>query len=144
YCYLGMGSLAFVDFNLAHRALGIDELISVEKEKFFERAKFNVPFSCISVVPGDIHDVLPTIDLPSKNLIVWLDYDGKLDDSIVDDVGLCARKLKRGSILLATVNAESGLKPNQIKYEAEELTKRLERRRLPAKLEPKHIAGSNY
>src|SRR5690606_6672738 len=75
----------------------------------------------------------------------WLDYDGKLDEQIVEDVGFCARKFNVGSILLVTVNAESGMTANQIKGEAAKLSSRLAARRLPSpKTLPKAIAGNGY
>src|SRR5262249_18751827 len=51
YRYMGLGSMWFVDFVLAHRALRINELWSLE-ESNADRAEFNKPYDCIRIIPG--------------------------------------------------------------------------------------------
>ncbi len=63
YRYVGLGSLWFVDFILAHRYLSINNMVCIEYETEAERVEFNRPYDCIEVLRGNTTDVLPTIDL---------------------------------------------------------------------------------
>lgn len=140
YRYIGMGSVAFMDFQLFHRVIGLQDMTSIEHAEHAERAEFNQPLACIKVVPGEVHDVLPTLDLTGRP-ILWLDYDGKLSDSMLDDAALCTRKLEKGAVLMVTVNCESGKKP---KDEMEKLKKRIKAARLPTGFGASEVAGWDY
>ena len=140
YRYIGMGSIAFMDFQLFHRVIGLRDMFSIEHAEHAERAEFNQPLACIQVVPGEVHDVLPTLDLTGRS-ILWLDYDGKLSDSMLDDAALCARKLEKGAVLMITVNCESGRKP---KDEIEKLKKRIKAARLPTGFGASEVMGWKY
>lgn len=110
YTYIGLGSLWFVDFIMAHRYLHIQELFSIEGNNY-KRADFNRPFTCINVLDGDTTPWLETIELNKKRHIIWLDYDGGLDNSsAINDIGIITRTALSGSLLLVTVNVH----PDQI------------------------------
>jgi hypothetical protein len=104
YQYIGFGSVAFVDFRMVHRSLGISDMTSIEDTNDeFEQARFehNKPYSCINLKFGKSSNILPQIDF-SRRSIVWLDYDGLLSRSISNDLALVASKAKSGSFLAAT------------------------------------------
>ncbi len=106
YQYVGMGSVWFTDFILMHRALGIQRMISIDRQKDREkRFLFNRPFSNITVKIGTTTEILPTIDLERPTLI-WLDYDDVLKDYMFADIDTALEKLQSGSILILTVNGE--------------------------------------
>lgn len=76
YRYIGFGSPYFTDFVLLHKMFGINDLISIEKDKFNEaRFIFNKPYSCIDMMFEDSHDALKKIKNWKKPTILWLDYD---------------------------------------------------------------------
>jgi hypothetical protein len=109
--YVGLGSVWFRDFQLAHRALGIDKMVSIESESaVFARANFNRPYGSIEVVEGLTTDVIPTLldrpDLSVRPWIVWLDYDKEMDDARLDELAGLVRNLPAGSALLTTFNAK--------------------------------------
>ncbi len=106
YRYVGFGSVYFSDFNLFHRALGFNEMISIEDAQepaVKERFDFNAPFKCVKVLFGTSNSILPQLSWDVRS-IVWLDYDGKLNSDVLSDVNLVASKLPSGSLLLISVN----------------------------------------
>ena len=106
YQYTGMGSIYFIDFMLFHRFLGIKNMLRVEYDlKISKRVEFNRPFACVGTKIGPIGDVIPNLSKDIAHL-VWLDYDGILVNSHLQDVAAAATYLPRGSILLITVNIE--------------------------------------
>jgi hypothetical protein len=107
YRYIGMGGYEFVDFDLVHRALGVHRMISIESKVAEDRLKFNRPFPEIDIEIGTSNDILPTLALDGP-LIVWLDYCGRLDHSVLQDVLLLGEQLRAGSMLLVTINATAG------------------------------------
>ena len=119
--YTGMGSIHFVDHILFHKFLGIDKLVSVEREEDIEsRLQFNRPFDNIELKIMSIGDYVPQLDLGEQH-IVWLDYDNRLSESMVNDVVSCANYLPIGSFMLVTVDAtphkaSNGAKDNQKYY----------------------------
>jgi hypothetical protein len=107
YRYIGLGGNTFVDFNLAHRNLGINELISIERDEA-ERAAFNSPYQCITVIEGESTVVLPTLPLSNRRAVVWMDYDDSLYGSAaIDDANILGRELPSGSVFIITVNAQN-------------------------------------
>src|ERR1700690_2713387 len=58
YRYVGFGSMYYGDFILFHKALGIEQMISIEHEKGAKRAKFNRPYECVTVLPGTANEKL--------------------------------------------------------------------------------------
>lgn len=107
YRYLGLGAILFVDFIMAHQALRITNMISIERQKNAERAEKNKPFSCIKVIRGDSTVVLTgmDIDLPAQKTIAWMDYDGPADENVVSDIDVLCTKLPLGSFVIVTANA---------------------------------------
>lgn len=110
--YVGLGSAWFVDFDLAHRELGIQTMISLEADEItYKRALFNRPFRTVEVVPGYSHDEIPELllrsDLDNRPWIVWLDYDQQLDDTKLDELKTLVRDLPKNSALLVTFNAHT-------------------------------------
>lgn len=122
YQYLGMGSMWFVDFILAHKNLGIEDLVSFELADYSPRAIFNRPYNNIRVFPGPVSEGITTIDWV-KPAIVWLDYDcGPENSAVFEDSATVASKINPGSILMVTVNAHMGRVPNK-NAEGEDLTR---------------------
>ena len=105
YQYIGMGSLYFADFHLFHKALGFEEMHSIEKEKNDEeRFRNNVPFRNVNLIFEETGTALSKLDF-SKRSIVWLDYDGRLSGSVLEDVRDLTSSVCSGSFILFTVQA---------------------------------------
>ena len=108
--YTGMGSIHFVDHILFHKFLGIDRLVSVERDQQIEdRVLFNRPYANIEVEIMDIGDYIPQLDLCEKH-IVWMDYDHRLSEEILDDVQSCSFHLSEGSFIFVTVDTEPSMR----------------------------------
>ncbi len=106
YQYVGFGSPYFADFSLFHRTLGISRMICIEREqKDADRFNFNVPFGAVELRFGEASDVLPQLDWEQPS-IVWLDYDGRLDESKLSDIGGLIQGLPSGSLFLASFSVE--------------------------------------
>lgn len=106
YQYTGMGSIYFIDYILLHKLLGITDLLSAEYDRSLEsRVHFNRPFELVRVTMLPIGDVIPTLD-PRKRHLLWLDYDFRLDSTVIEDVSAAAYQLSAGSILLVTVDVK--------------------------------------
>lgn len=106
YQYVGFGSTYFTDFTLIHRALGINKMISIEKDVQNElRFRFNVPFSCVKMEFLESNDILPNIDWDTCPSILWLDFDSKLNSNMFQDIRTFLANAISGSLLLLTVNA---------------------------------------
>ncbi|HEX7929619.1 MAG TPA: O-methyltransferase [Sphingomicrobium sp.] len=104
YQYVGFGSVAFVDFRMVHKILGIKELISIEDtDDADEQTRFahNSPYAGLKLHFGNSSNVLPTLDL-SKRSLVWLDYDGALARSMANDLAAVGRRVPSGSFLGVT------------------------------------------
>ena len=104
YRYIGMGSMWFTDFALFHRALGIKDMISIERDAV-DRALFNAPFGCITVEEGETTSVLPDLSLSEKPTLLWLDYDSGIEGPVLEDSRLASADLASMSILVLTVDA---------------------------------------
>lgn len=111
FVYVGFGSVWFVDFDSAHRELGVETMISIEAEPVtYRRAQFNKPYRTIEIIHGMSHDVLPQLivdraDLTQRPWIVWLDYDNVLDETKLDEIQALIATLPDDSVLLATFSA---------------------------------------
>jgi len=106
YQYIGFGGLSFTDFKLFHNELHINEMCSIEGGDLSnDRLKFNCPYSFIQIHNGLSTNVLSRINL-NKQSLVWLDYDGTLDNYMFEDLSLLMRQLPVGSIYLITCNRE--------------------------------------
>ena len=107
YRYVGMGSIYFRDFQLAHRRLGIDDMISIEGTSQAEiRVRFNRPLACIEVRMGETGEVLPDIELEKGPHVLWLDYEARVDRDILSDIDEVVGRCHPGSVLVVTVNAD--------------------------------------
>src|SRR5271154_94405 len=59
YRYVGMGGTMFYDFHLMHRFLGVNRMISLERDrKTYPRSTFNCPFDFITVYNETVGDFL--------------------------------------------------------------------------------------
>jgi len=107
YQYIGFGGLTFTDFKLFHKELHIDEMHSIEGGDLLskERIEFNRPYSFIKIYKDLSTNILARINL-TKRSIVWLDYDGVLDNYMFEDLSLLMRQLPIGSVYLITCNRE--------------------------------------
>jgi hypothetical protein len=106
YQYTGMGSIYFIDFMLFHRLLGMNKMLSVEYDPTIEkRIKFNAPFDCVKTKIGPIGETIPALSADHKH-ILWLDYDGLMEKTHLDDLTSAATYLSVGSILLITVDVD--------------------------------------
>lgn len=106
YQYIGMGGLAFTDFKLFHKELHINEMFSIEGGDFTEeKIKFNCPYSFINIHREFTTQALNEIDIRKKT-IVWLDYDGCLDNYMFEDLSILLNSLPVGSIYLFSCNRD--------------------------------------
>ena len=107
YRYVGFGSIWYADCVLFHRVLGIEEIVSIERERDHEeRFVFNKPYRGIELRMDDSAVVLPSLDWGHR-MIVWLDYDDPLSPAILDDVRTVATRAYPGTALVVSVQAES-------------------------------------
>lgn len=112
--YIGLGSIWFVDFVMAHKILGISDMISIEEDQWLAgRAEFNRPYSCVRVIEGHASHVLPTLPLNEKPALCWMDYVGSIEKSVLDDLSLLCGQLMAGSVVLITLNAHKDNLPKQ-------------------------------
>lgn len=105
YQYIGLGSVFFADFRMFHRNLGISRMFSIEKHsENADRFEWNKPYSGISMMFGTTEHRLSDIDF-SQPSIIWLDYDGPLNRSVIGDLRTVSHSASHGSVLVVTVNA---------------------------------------
>jgi hypothetical protein len=138
YRYVGFGSTYFSDFALFHKALGLKNMDSIERDLSIEdRCKFNQPYKCITIHMGEAGTILPTLSWDAR-AIVWLDYDGKLREAMFADIRTVTSKLVSGSPLLVTVNANPRKFASiQIsKQELSGLKQRVGTERMPSGIKP--------
>ncbi len=104
YRYVGMGSIYFADFALFHRTFGMDAMVSLEgRPELLDRCSYNRPYDCIEVRGTDVAAALPELR-GTQETILWLDYDGKLDQDRLEEVSVACDVLAPGSLLLVSVN----------------------------------------
>ena len=122
YRYIGMGSFWFADFLLFHKLLLLEDMVSIERAAYADRAKFNRPLRCIRVEAGDTSKVLPDLELSNREAIIWLDYDSDLRGPVLEDSRIVCREAKSGSVFLVTLSAHV----NQIKNQKDSADQPLE------------------
>ncbi|MCS3633697.1 hypothetical protein GGP57_000988 [Salinibacter ruber] len=106
YKYVGLGSIWFIDFVMAHKRLSIDEMVSMENDpKTYIRADFNKPFSCIEIDDKLSSDALSEIDFDERPVLAWMDYDSDIAGPFFEDFDILCREAQSGSVILATMNA---------------------------------------
>ena len=112
YQYIGFGGLTFTDFKLFHRNLHIDIMHSIEGGSYSEdRLKYNSPYGFIQIHKGMSSTELTKINFDTKT-IVWLDYDGAIEDYTFSDLSLLLRKMPVGSVYIVSCNRELKNKEN--------------------------------
>jgi len=120
YRYVGFGSIYFADFHLFHQNLGISDMVSIEKDEVNKpRFEFNKPFRCVELRLGHSNSVLPQLNW-DKRCVFWLDYDGKLDKSVLADLATVCSGAVSGSLLVVSVNVEPDRKPGATPQEQDE------------------------
>ena len=127
YQYVGFGSIAFQDFRLIHKMLGVKAMISIEdvdpsaKDK---QARFreNAPFGCVEMMFGNSATQLPLIDF-AKPSLVWLDYDNPLSEGMAADLRLIGRNVAAGSFVAITFAAQM---PTAREYQPAEVERLIE------------------
>ncbi|MEI7587079.1 O-methyltransferase [Runella sp.] len=130
YKYIGFGSVSFLDFSLFHRLLGINEMISIEREEHDKaRFEFNNPYACIEIEWGESKDILPKIDISEKS-IIWLDYDDKLTTDILSDIDMVFNRLNSGSFFCVSYNAQQDSEKDE-KSRFEQISERIDNRYFP-------------
>jgi hypothetical protein len=117
YRYIGMGANKFYDFLLIHKYLGVRDMISIEHDDImYRRAEFNVPYNFITVENCSVADYIDR-EMLDKPVVLWLDYDGGLSQSLVRDIGSLATKLKVGDFCFVTAY---GGPPRSLDMESDE------------------------
>jgi len=108
YSYVGFGAYQFLDFDLVHRQLGIERMVSIESDAdLIARCHFNVPYRAIDILEGTATTLIPTLDWSGKS-IVWLDYTQRLRSDEMADCENVALRLQPGSVLAVTLNCHPG------------------------------------
>ena len=107
--YIGLGSVWFSDFIMAHRILSINDMVSIECDQIgYKRALFNKPYATVRVLEGHSHEVLPTLfrdsTINDRPWIVWLDYDKPLNETLRDDAQDLIDRSPEDSVLIMTFN----------------------------------------
>jgi hypothetical protein len=125
YQYIGLGGLSFTDFKLFHKELHIEDMCSIEGGLKKEKVMFNAPYSFINLHHEMTSNALSKIDL-TKKTIVWLDYDGALDNYMFEDLALIMRQLPIGSIYLMSCNKELKSDTTGEIYEVEEFREKFD------------------
>jgi len=146
YRYIGFGSPYFSDIKLIHRRLGIQDIVSIEREEDEkERFELNKPFRCVDLKWGKSSSVLPTLSW-EKPTILWLDYTEQLKTYILSDIREFMTNAPVGSMLIVTVNAH----PTPIHALSEEegmldeLRENLSREVIPQDVGEKELRGWGY
>ena len=145
--YLGFGSFYFVDFEMMHKNLGITNMISIEKDvQNIERYEFNKPYKSIRIMQGESSQVLLGIPWDMRT-IVWLDYDGKLDQSVMQDIETFCTRAHPASVLIVSVNAQAeDFDPEKTSQEMgdsrlAQLKERLGEEKVPARIKKTDLNG---
>jgi hypothetical protein len=122
--FVGLGSLWFIDFLMAHRVLGISTMTSIERSELgAKRAKYNCPLACIQVERGDTTAVIPSLNFEDIPSVVWFDYDTSIGGPVLNDIDLLVSMCTSNSIIMVTINAKRDELPtldeneNKIEYE---------------------------
>lgn len=108
YAYVGFGAHQFLDFDLVHRHLGVNDMTSIESdERLIARCHFNAPYRTIKVLEGTSTTLIPSLDWKRKS-IVWFDYTQRLRSSELADCENVALRMKPGSVFAVTLNCHAG------------------------------------
>ena len=139
YRYVGFGSPYFSDFSLIHRALGITDLVSIEKATHKQdRFELNRPYGSIELMFGESTELLPELDWQART-ILWLDYEAMLNSDGLADIATFCRSCTQGSLLVVSVNAHAERGTDEQRLEA--LRNRVGAGKVPHDVDPKRLAG---
>ena len=106
YRYVGMGSIYFGDFQLIHRRLGVEKMITIEGNRKADwRIRFNMPLANIDVLLEHTNQALPRVALDQAPHIVWLDYESPVIPSVLADIDEVVGRCAPSSVIIVTVNA---------------------------------------
>ncbi len=106
YRYAGFGAFFFVDFILFRMMLSIRDMISIEHDiSHRKRVEFKRPFKDIHIAFEESSNYLAQIS-PDVPHILWLDYDGPIRESCIQDIQMAAARLKSSSILIVTFDID--------------------------------------
>lgn len=112
YVYVGFGAIAFADFILFHRNLGVREMLSIERDaEGIERVRENVPFD-IKIDNRVSSQVLPELSW-EKPHILWLDYEDPLSTDILMDAAIVAANAASGTALAISFNCHRAREVNE-------------------------------
>jgi hypothetical protein len=147
--YIGLGSLWFVDFLMAHKVLGIAAMLSIEQDQIGrKRAEFNRPLSCIEVIPGETQLVIPELDLKSAPSLVWFDYDSGIGGPVTRDIGMLVPRCAANSILIVTISAKRDDLPDKdeagVEIDPETSLRRIAGDLVPTPLSSKRLRRQDY
>ncbi len=143
YRYIGMGSTYFTDFVLFHRHLGLTKMVSIEKEQGKSlRFDFNKPFACVEMRYGTTTTVLPNLELEKQLNIIWLDYDGVINDYIFSDLDGIVARSSPGSVFLVSINVECGFGTKEERMQA--LVERIGKQRIPVEYTNVNLNQNTY
>jgi hypothetical protein len=153
YRYVGFGSPYFSDFTLIHKSLGINKLISIERDAHnSERFYFNQPYSCIDIHFDESTNVLPKLDWKGLT-ILWLDYDKPLHSPMFQDIASFFSKANAGSMFIISINVQPDrLPPSENQDNLKDLKQhrinclvnRVGRNKLPIDIDKYNLAGEKY
>lgn len=110
FIYIGLGSIWFTDFVMAHKLLGIKNMISMEEDCIgYRRALFNAPYATVDVLKGSSSATLPTLfnneNISQNPWLIWLDYDSAFDELLQKDTRDVIEKAPENTLFLITFNS---------------------------------------
>lgn len=109
YRYIGFGSYEFDEFKLVYKALGIEDLHSIEMDSdVFLRQSFNKPYSFIKIFNKKCGDYFDEDYEDDKQSIIWLDFSeaNNKNEQCQDITNICS-KVSAFDILRITFNANA-------------------------------------
>lgn len=147
YKYIGFGSTYFSDVKLVHKRLGINDIISIEKEKDSKpRFVYNKPFDCVDMIFEKSYDILPELDW-SQPVILWLDYDEELEKEMLNDIKEFMTSAVAGSVIFITINAHPrnvSKKEDNDRTMVDEIKDNLSPELVPTDVSKKDVRGWGY
>lgn len=149
YQYVGLGSLWFVDFLMAHKILGVKSMVSIENSEIgHKRSEFNRPLSCIKVILGETTLTIPSLDLATAPSIVWFDYDSSISGPAIEDIGILAASCAPNTIIIVTINAKRDALPTEdeddVPIDPETALRRIAGDLVPTPLPSKSLQRNKY
>lgn len=106
YRYAGFGAFFFVDFILFRQLLGITDMISIEHDLDHQkRVKFNCPYKDIAIAFESSTEYISKMSR-DKSHILWLDYDGPIEQAYLTDISSAVSTLSSGSLFVVTIDVD--------------------------------------